>query len=1163
MIQNQIPIISKQNRRLICGVRTRCLRRPASRCYPGQDVASRLFKSFLTDRGTVISSKCIPSVTILLLLVLILAIPPLLTFADNTNNELVSYESSQALTPINVNETFQRIFTANELLPEEVKTLLNHGYHNNTESLSGAINRLVQTFPNIAESFIVGKSVNNNPILGLKISSTKISSPKTPVHKPGFALLGGIHGDHALGHELTLHLGAFLLSAYDSIVKVKALVDSVDLYLITTLNPDGFQIAREGDCNSAIVKSGRTNIAGVDLDTDFKFHNYNDISAVLANNKLQPETKALLEWIVIEGKRLDMFATLRTGLTGVTYPFDEMVGQLTEHTYAKAGLSKSSNAALDSNLFKYLGQQVYYNYQSAPIESDCNPLANNITVVDGARIGSTYGTLNDFLYRFTNIFPINVYLDCCKYPRRETLESKWLQHANSLFALVGSANLGISGTIIDRATNKPISMARIQVSGLTKNVTSSESGEYWRPLPPGQNFDITVEADGYKPAKELQVSCPTPDSTTGTVKSKTLNFLLEPINLRSTTVSSKEVIEFNRISEISNNQLVTKKSEKSLDSLPASFVLKPAALFKDVDEQIANLDFKTPTELQKHHSYTDMTESLKMLNKRFPMISQFYSIGESVNGKKLMVFEISSQPGVHQLLKPEFRYIANMHGNEVVGRELLIHLAKLLLENYGSNNLVTALINSTRIHMLPSMNPDGYEMAKEGDCESEEGRSNAENFDLNRNFPDRFGTTVENSKRQPEVEAVMNWSIQNPFVLGANLHGGSLVANYPFDGNKQKINGQYDAAPDDSLFVHLARTYAINHPTMSKGEHCYDICGQDRTNLLNERFRDGITNGAQWYVLYGGIQDWVYLHTSCLSTTMELGCMKYPHAKELPQYWSYNKKALIKYMLEIHRGIYGIVTDQNGSALSNATIHIKGIEHDVYSAANGDYWRILLPGEYFVSVSKESYRTAHRTITVGKYGSPALRVDFSLSSGPKDLSSSNVISILSETPSSGDASGAIAGDQQVSNTSVGVTTKINKQVGEMESSPKLEKSIKPPINQKLHANSSLTIDGSRLMPGYQDAKYMLALCFIIVLPSCLLLIYMFGLTDNKRHPNRFGFSRLSTGVNDDQDDDDDNEGTRFMKRSTKTVKGPKFSSLDNGQASDSEDELYSVDTWSK
>ena len=64
--------------------------------------------------------------------------------------------------------------------------------------------------------------------------------------------------------------------------------------------------------------------------------------------------------------------------------------------------------------------------------------------------------------------------------------------------------------------------------------------------------------------------------------------------------------------------------------------------------------------------------------------------------------------------EPEFRYVAGMHGNEVLGRELVLNLMQYICREYKKNNeRIVRLVKLTRIHLLPSMNPDGYERAYE------------------------------------------------------------------------------------------------------------------------------------------------------------------------------------------------------------------------------------------------------------------------------------------------------------------------------------------------------------------------------------------------------------------------------------------------------------------
>ncbi len=136
------------------------------------------------------------------------------------------------------------------------------------------------------------------------------------------------------------------------------------------------------------------------------------------------------------------------------------------------------------------------------------------------------------------------------------------------------------------------------------------------------------------------------------------------------------------------------------------------------------------------------------------------------------------------------------------------------------------------------MNPDGFEMSKIGDCSSVTGRANANNYDLNRNFPDYFECNTD--PIQPETQAVMDWLNTNQFVLSANLHGGTIVANYPWDNNNN-ANGMasYSYSLDDDVFKSLALNYSFNHPTMRSSP-----CG-------GEVFENGVTNGAEWYPVKG------------------------------------------------------------------------------------------------------------------------------------------------------------------------------------------------------------------------------------------------------------------------------------------------------------------------
>lgn len=375
--------------------------------------------------------------------------------------------------------------------------------------------------------------------------------------------------------------------------------------------------------------------------------------------------------------------------------------------------------------------------------------------------------MQDFNYVFSNCFEITVELTCCKYPKSDQLHQEWLNNKESLLSYIEQVHMGIKGVVRDSRTKKPIEKAFIKIGGINHNVTTNNRGEYWRLLVNG-TYNVTVEAYGYTTLSLVNVK------VTNNIKSaKWIDVDLIPVN-SEVVYEPPPYYEQSNFSNFKENQLKQDLFENSR---------------------------------YKHHNYTTMTNILLSFNKAYPDITRLYSIGKSVEHRDLWVLEISDNPGTHEPGEPEFKYIGNIHGNEVVGKEILLLFIEKLLKGYKKDRVITQLINSIRIHILPSLNPDGYEKSLVGDCNSGLGRANANNYDLNRNFPDQYKSYLPFAL-QPETLAVVKWIHEYPFVLSASLHGGSLVANYPFDGNKKEIDHEYSKSPDDEIFRHLAKVYS-------------------------------------------------------------------------------------------------------------------------------------------------------------------------------------------------------------------------------------------------------------------------------------------------------------------------------------------------------------------
>ncbi len=370
--------------------------------------------------------------------------------------------------------------------------------------------------------------------------------------------------------------------------------------------------------------------------------------------------------------------------------------------------------------------------------------------------------------------------------------------------------------------------------------------------------------------------------------------------------------------------------------------------------------FVVPADAQYYRSHAEIGQILLDAETDYPSICKRYDLGSSVQGRSIWALRISDNVTAEED-EPEFKYISTMHGNEIVGNEMCLYLIEHLTTNYGSDPSITNLVDEIEIWIVPLMNPDGYEA-------SPRTRRNANNTDLNRDFPDPF-TSPDNTPtgRAVETGVIMNWSFGRSFTLSANIHTGALVVNYPFDNNPEHVS-VYTASPDDDLFIWISEEYSqYNLPMWN-----------------SSTFTHGITNGADWYWISGGMQDWSYRYMGCNEVTLELSNYQspYPNASELPTYWNENRDSMLAYIETCLVGIRGIVTDgQTGLPLA-ATVEIVGRDHEIYTDPDvGDYHRMLLPGTYDLTFTADGYDPLFGEGVV-VYSGDATRLDVEFWPGP-------------------------------------------------------------------------------------------------------------------------------------------------------------------------------------
>ena len=324
------------------------------------------------------------------------------------------------------------------------------------------------------------------------------------------------------------------------------------------------------------------------------------------------------------------------------------------------------------------------------------------------------------------------------------------------------------------------------------------------------------------------------------------------------------------------------------------------------------------------------------------------TLGTLSSGRKIMGVRINngSPEG-----KPKFLYSSTIHGDETTGWILLLRLIDELCTSTDSR--IVNLIDNLDIFIFPNTNPDGTYYGGNNTVTGAR-RANANGIDMNRNYPDPHSSAhPDGNAYQTETQWFMQLAEDYPFVMAANYHGGAEIVNYPWDNTSTRH-------ADDAWWQYVSSEYAnLAHAVNSS---YLTTCN------YNGDTPSGITNGADWYTIGGGRQDYMNGYRQCREFTVECSNTKNPSASQLPTFWNYNHNSMLAYMEQCLNGVHGVVYDATtDQPLDGVTVTVLNHD-DEYSIVSthevGDFHRPIKGGTWTFKFTKEGYCNESVTVTV-------------------------------------------------------------------------------------------------------------------------------------------------------------------------------------------------------
>lgn len=219
-------------------------------------------------------------------------------------------------------------------------------------------------------------------------------------------------------------------------------------------------------------------------------------------------------------------------------------------------------------------------------------------------------------------------------------------------------------------------------------------------------------------------------------------------------------------------------------------------------------------------NYAKIQSELEALHKRYPNISEFFSIGKNDQGTEIKGLRIAKDLSA-EVLKSHL-IVGTHHGNEVHAPDLAVDFTELLLSRVDGNAL-SKTVDQDSFYIIPVLNVSGYNSRSR-----REKAANGFSYDPNRDYPD--ACVFKKTFNLKSTNAIANFISNNDHIVSAvTLHGYIGTFTFPWG-----IYTKDTETADHIKFLDMAKE-AAKHNNYRVGTH---------TDLI--------------YPADGAFEDWAY-----------------------------------------------------------------------------------------------------------------------------------------------------------------------------------------------------------------------------------------------------------------------------------------------------------------